>query len=78
MIPYDCLYIIRSIFIAAIFRNKTMVSTPLRISNAHVNVAFALVNRPKMGDLIVQRCKNHVIQHNMICGLGMESQITRK
>uniref|UniRef100_A0A6C0KJF7 Uncharacterized protein n=1 Tax=viral metagenome TaxID=1070528 RepID=A0A6C0KJF7_9ZZZZ len=26
MIPYDCLYIIRSIFIAAIFRNKTMVS----------------------------------------------------
>jgi hypothetical protein len=55
-----------------------MVSTPLRISNAHVNVAFALVNRPKMGDLIVQRCKNHVIQHNMICVLGMESQITRK
>jgi hypothetical protein len=46
-----------------------MVSTSLRISNAHVNVAFALVNRPKMGDLIVQRCKNHVIQHNMICVL---------
>ena len=25
-----------------------------------VTVAFALVNRPRMGDLIVQRCKIHL------------------
>jgi hypothetical protein len=31
--------------------------TPLRILNAHGNVAFALINRPRMGDLIVQMCK---------------------
>ena len=32
--------------------------TPLRISNAHGNVAFALKNSPQVGVLNVQRCKN--------------------
>lgn len=36
------------------------VYTPLRILNAHGNVAFALVNRLIMGDLIVQMCKINV------------------
>ena len=31
--------------------------TPLRISNAHGNVAIPLINRPKLGDLNVQWCK---------------------
>jgi hypothetical protein len=34
-----------------------MTITPLRIQNAHGTVAFALINRPRMGDLIVQMCK---------------------
>ena len=32
------------------------IFTPLRIYNAHGNCYFALINRPRMGDLIVQRC----------------------
>jgi len=31
--------------------------TPLRISNAHGNVAIPLINRPKLGDLSVEWCK---------------------
>ena len=34
------------------------IITPLRIYNAHGNVAFALINSPLVGDLNVQRCKN--------------------
>ena len=38
--------------------SKTDIFTPLRISNAHGNVAIAHLNRPKLGDLNVQWCKN--------------------
>ena len=31
--------------------------TPLRILNAHGNVAIPLINRPFLGDLNVQWCK---------------------
>jgi hypothetical protein len=41
---------------ATCFINPTI--TPLRISNAHGNVAIPLINRPIMGDLNVQWCKN--------------------
>jgi len=37
--------------------NQNPFITPLRISNAHGNVAIPLINRPILGDLNVQWCK---------------------
>lgn len=43
-----------------------------------VYILFVLYLLPRFFAIKRWSLKNHVIQHNMICGLGMESQITRK
>jgi len=53
------LYIyIALIVILLITSSLSSFVTPLRISNAHGNVAIPLINRPILGDLNVQWCKS--------------------
>ena len=40
---------------------RPLLFTPLRISNAHGNVAFALKNSPQVGVLNVQRCREALL-----------------
>lgn len=51
-----------SLYIVSQLPDDQTEFTPLRILNAHGNVAIPLINRPIMGDLNVQWCKKDIMR----------------